>query len=154
MVLNSEQIKEIVLQRFPFLMLDRVLELEPGQSIKALKNITANEIFFLGHFPEMAVMPGALIIEAMGQAAGVLVAYSKGIKDFKNDPMLLGAVNKARFITPIIPGDQMIIELEVVKLISRAGIIKGSVRVDDKVAATAELVFSAAQLKSPDEVTT
>ena len=121
MVITFEEIKALVPQKYPFLMVDRVLALEPGKRAIAIKNITGNEIFFLGHFPNMAVMPGALIIESMAQTALILFRKSAEANGrvFDDDqyPLLLRGA-KVRFLKPVVPGDQLQIEVTMVKAIS------------------------------------
>lgn len=138
-MLNFEQIKKIIPQRFPFLMVDRVIELESGKRIVAVKNVTGNEIQFLGHFPNMSIMPGALIIEAMAQAA--IVMFYNGKKS-KPKQYLAGSV-KARFVQPVVPGDQLKLEVNMVRVIPSGGImVRGKAFVEDKLVTEAELVFT------------
>jgi 3-hydroxyacyl-[acyl-carrier-protein] dehydratase len=152
MQLTFEEIKALVPQKFPFLMVDRVLSLERGKRIVAIKNITGNEIFFLGHFPNMAVMPGALIIESMAQTAIILFrksAEEEG-RTFDDDRTLFffgGA--KVRFLKPVFPGDQLQIEVTILKAISIGGVVKAMATVDGQRVAQAELSFGA---KSKDYV--
>jgi 3-hydroxyacyl-[acyl-carrier-protein] dehydratase len=152
MVITFEEIKTLVPQRYPFLMVDRVLSLEMGKKVVALKNITGNEIFFLGHFPNMAVMPGALIIESMAQTAIILFRKSAEAdgRVFDDDQTLFffgGA--KVRFLKPVVPGDQLQIEVTIVKAISVGGVVKAIATVDGQRVAYAELSFGA---KSKEEV--
>jgi 3-hydroxyacyl-[acyl-carrier-protein] dehydratase len=143
MQLNIEEIKKLIPQRFPFLMIDRVLEVEPGKHVTAIKNISVNEMVFLGHFPEKAVMPGALIIEAMAQTAIVLFATSgKAGNSEKKLLYYFGSV-KARFLHPAVPGDQLKIKVENVKTLPTSAFVSGEVFVGDNKIAEAELVFSA-----------
>ena len=110
--LNSEQIKELLPHRYPLLLLDRVLDYQAGESLRAIKNVTINEPFFLGHFPEKSVMPGVLIVEAMAQAAAILGILS-GAEQPKEDVLYyLVGVDKARFRKPVVPGDQLLIEVK------------------------------------------
>ncbi len=147
-----EEIKALVPQRFPFLMVDRVLSLEKGKRAVAIKNVTGNEIFFLGHFPNMAVMPGALIIESMAQTALILFRKSaeEDGKTFDDDNTLFffgGA--RVRFLKPVFPGDQLQIEVTMLKAISVGGVVKAVATVDGQRVAHAELSFGA---KRKDEV--
>jgi 3-hydroxyacyl-[acyl-carrier-protein] dehydratase len=142
MQLDFEEIKKLIPQRFPFIMIDRVLEIEPGKYVIAVKNISGNDMVFLGHFPEKAVMPGALIIEAMAQAAIILFATSE-----KNDcrgkrPLYYFGSVKARFLHPAVPGDQLKIRVENVKSLPSGAYVSCKVFVDEKKITEAELVFS------------
>src|SRR5574337_1994366 len=115
MQLDFEEIKKLVPQRFPFLMVDKVLELEPGKSAVAVKNISGNDMVFLGHFPEKAIMPGALIIEAMAQTAIILFAKSRSGGDPGKSPLYYFGSVKARFLHPAVPGDRLRISVVNVK---------------------------------------
>jgi len=136
--LNIEEIYKILPQRFPFVMIDRVTQLEPGKKVVAVKNVTYNEDFFAGHFPGNPVMPGVLIIEAMAQASIILFCADKDTCAQKQLTYYLGAV-KARFMHPVMPGDQLIITAEPLKVISRAAIVRAKARVLDKEVASAEV---------------
>jgi len=138
-ILEIEDIKRILPQRYPFLMIDRVILLEKDK-IVALKNVSVNENYFQGHFPEEKIMPGVLIIEAIAQAGIVLV--DNIAKSDKRRIYFLGAVSKSRFFKPVIPGDQLRIEVKLIKFISNIGIIYGEVLVKDKKVAQAEISFS------------
>jgi 3-hydroxyacyl-[acyl-carrier-protein] dehydratase len=142
MQLDFEEIKKLVPQRFPFLMVDRVLEVEPGKHAIAVKNISGNDMVFLGHFPDKAIMPGALIIEAMAQTAIILFASASG-SDKKGKPPIyyFGSV-KARFLHPAVPGDQLKIKVVNVKSLPTGAFVSGEASVNDKRIAEAELVFS------------
>lgn len=141
MQLDFEEIKKLVPQRFPFIMIDRVLEIEPGKHVIAVKNISGNDMVFLGHFPEKAVMPGALIIEAMAQTAIILFAAGKEKEEGKRPMYYFGSV-KARFLHPAVPGDQLKIRVENVKSLPTGAYVSGEAFVDDKKITEAELVFS------------
>jgi 3-hydroxyacyl-[acyl-carrier-protein] dehydratase len=152
MELSFEEIKALVPQKFPFLMVDRVLELEPGKRAVAIKNITGNEIFFLGHFPNMAVMPGALIIEGMAQASIVLFrksAEAEGITIDDEKTLFFFGGAKVRFLKPVVPGDQLQFEVTILKSISVGGVVKAEATVDGHKVAYAELSFGA---KNMDEM--
>jgi 3-hydroxyacyl-[acyl-carrier-protein] dehydratase len=142
MQLDFEEIKKLLPQRFPFLMIDKVVEIEPGKHAVAVKNISGNDMVFLGHFPEKAVMPGALIIEAMAQTAIILFATG-GTNDGRGKKPLyyFGSV-KARFLHPAVPGDQLKIRVENVKSLPTGAFVSGEAFVDDKKISEAELVFS------------
>jgi 3-hydroxyacyl-[acyl-carrier-protein] dehydratase len=142
MQLDFEEIKKLIPQRFPFIMIDKILEIEPGKHATAVKNISGNDMVFLGHFPEKAIMPGALIIEAMAQAAIILFATAgKGEQGDKKPLYFFGSV-KARFIHPVVPGDQLKIRVENVKSLPSGAYVSGEAFVDDVKVSTAELVFS------------
>ena len=136
-MLTSEEIKRYVPQRFPMLMVDQVLDFEKGKSLRGLKNISANEIYFLGHFPHQAIMPGAFILEGVAQCSVILFQLTYGEMDAEEIPVF-GSV-KARFLKPAFPGDQLIYEVEATKLTSFAGIFEGTVNVKDEVIARCQL---------------
>lgn len=137
--MNIDQIREILPHRYPFLLVDRVVEMVPGERIRAYKNVTANEEFFSGHFPGHPVMPGVLIIEAMAQAVALLAATSYG-DELKGQVIYLAGVDNARFRRPVRPGDRLDIEGVVVK--RKAGLWKlaATATVDGEKAAEAELM--------------
>jgi 3-hydroxyacyl-[acyl-carrier-protein] dehydratase len=142
-MLNYEDIAKILPQRYPFLMIDRVLELEPGKKITAIKNVSYNEEFFSGHFPGEPVMPGVLIIEAMAQASIVLFyASGKSEASAKKMNYYLGSV-KVRFLHPVMPGDQLKISVEPLKVITGAAIVKAQAMVLDREVASGEISFVA-----------
>jgi len=147
MRLNFEQIKELLPQRYPYIMIDKVVELEPGKRVVAIKNITANEECFLGHFPEIAIMPGTAIIEAMAQAAIIIVAsYDREkrhgkTKDKRNPLYYLGSV-KIRFYKPVYPGDQLVIEAKTDKLLERGGYASAKAIVNKELVAEGHIVYS------------
>jgi 3-hydroxyacyl-[acyl-carrier-protein] dehydratase len=142
MTLDFEQIKELIPQRFPFIMIDRILELDPGKRAVSVKNVTGNDIFFLGHFPEKAVFPGAAIIEAMAQTAIVLFASAhKSVAGEKKPIYYFGSV-KARFLHPVVPGDQIRITVVNVKSLPSGSFVSAEAFVDDTKISEADLVFS------------
>ncbi len=138
-MLDIEEIKRIIPQRFPFLMIDRVEEVKENEKLVAIKNVSASEHFFQGHFPDKKVMPGVLIIEAMAQASIIFFYFSK--KPEGNPIYYLGKI-EARFFNPVVPGDQLKIEVKPLKLMSKLGIVKTEASVDGKTVATAEIAFS------------
>lgn len=140
--LNIEEILKILPQRFPFVMIDRILELDPGEKIVAVKNITFNEEFFSGHFPGKPIMPGVLMVEAMAQASIVLFYESKNKSQDKKMSYYLGSV-KVRFLHPVTPGDQLKIIIEPLKMLSSAAIVKAQAFVSDKEVASGEISFFA-----------
>ena len=141
MTLDFEEIKKLIPQRFPFIMIDKVIDIEPGKEATAVKNISGNDIFFLGHFPDKAVMPGAAIIEAMAQTSIVLFATEKRKENDKVPLYYFGSV-KARFYHPVVPGDQLKIKVVNVKSMPNGAYVSGEAFVDDKKVSEAELVFS------------
>ena len=141
--MQFDELSALLPQKFPFLMLDRIISLEKGKTVVALKNISGNEIFFLGHFPGMAVMPGTMIIEGMAQAAIVLFrkSYEDGEPRIDGDRVFFFGAAKARFLRPVVPGDQLRIEVTITKAISTGGVVEGIASVDGQVVAKAELTF-------------
>jgi len=137
-MLDVVQIMEILPHRYPFLMVDKVLEMEPGKRIVAIKNVTMNEPFFQGHFPGHPVMPGVLIIEAMAQTAGVLVL--KSIPDRERKLVLLVSVDSARFRRPVVPGDVLRMEMTLLKKKATVAKMSGKATVDGVVVAEAEVM--------------
>ncbi|MFT8258872.1 MAG: 3-hydroxyacyl-ACP dehydratase FabZ [Candidatus Symbiodolus clandestinus] len=138
-VLNIQEIIELLPHRYPFLLVDRVLRFEKGKQLRAVKNVTFNEPFFQGHFPENPVFPGVLILEAMAQATGVLAFKSAGSLQL-GELYYFAAIDHARFKRPVIPGDQMILEVEFLK--ERRGIarFKGVATVDNDIVCEAEMM--------------
>jgi len=134
-MLEITQIEKIVKQRYPFLFIDRVLELEEGLSAKGIKCVSINEGFFGGHFPGQPIMPGALILEAMAQLSAVALGREKGSIG------LLVMVDKARFLHPVSPGDQLVLEARLSQKVKNLVCFKASAKVGDKIAAKAELGF-------------
>ncbi len=127
--------------RYPFLLVDRVISLEPHKRLTAIKNVTINEPFFLGHFPGHPVMPGVLVIEAMAQAAGLLTQLSEGGLKREDQPLYyLVKVDKARFSRIVEPGDQLMLEVEQKRMLKRMGLYVCRALVDGKEAASAEIL--------------
>ncbi len=133
--LDIGEIQKILPHRYPFLLIDRVVEIERKQRIVALKNVTVNEPFFQGHFPGFPIMPGVLIIEAIAQAGGALLLTE--IPDRDNKLMVFTGIDRARFRRPVIPGDQLRITVEVLAWRTTAVRMQGEARVDGKLAAEA-----------------
>jgi 3-hydroxyacyl-[acyl-carrier-protein] dehydratase len=139
MPMDAAAIQRVIPHRYPFLLIDRVLELEPGKRIVGLKNVTANEEFFQGHFPDRPIMPGVLIVEALAQAGAVLALSQP--EDRGKLPLFAG-INNFRFRRPVVPGDQLRLEVEFT--MRRGPIGRGQARatVDGLVAAEGELTFA------------
>ncbi|MEO7400902.1 MAG: 3-hydroxyacyl-ACP dehydratase FabZ [Polaromonas sp.] len=139
-MMDIHQILKSLPHRYPILLVDRVLEIEAGKSIKALKNVTINEPFFMGHFPHRPVMPGVLMLEAMAQAAALLSFSTMGVTPDDKTVYYFAGIDGARFKRPVEPGDQMIIDVSLLRM--KAGIFKfkGVITVDGQVACEAELM--------------
>lgn len=137
-MLDINQIKNMLPHRYPFLLVDRVLEIIPKQRLVALKNVTVNESFFNGHFPQEPVMPGVLIIESMAQAAGLVMLTEE---EHKGKIPYFTGIDKARFRKTIVPGDQIIIEIDVIRIKGNIGKVKAVAKVDNQIATEAELMF-------------
>ena len=135
--MDVNEIREILPHRYPFLLVDRIVELD-AERIVGIKNVTANEPFFSGHFPDFPVMPGVLVIEAMAQTAGVLVL--KSIPDRQSKLVFLVSVDGARFRRPVVPGDQLRIEMNVIRRKGTVAKMAGTATVDGKVVAEAEVM--------------
>ena len=138
MAMDIKEIMSIIPHRQPFLLIDRVEEIVEGESVTAIKNVTYNEPFFAGHFPNEPVMPGVLIVEAMAQAGAVAIL---SMDEFKGKTAYFGGINKAKFKKKVVPGDTLRLEVKIEKLKKNACIGQGRAYVGDKVAAQAELVF-------------
>ena len=136
-ILDVNQIRQILPHRYPFLLVDRIIEMDDTH-IVGIKNVTANEPFFQGHFPEFPVMPGVLIVEAMAQTAGVQVL--SGIPDRANKLVFLVSVDAARFRKPVVPGDQLRIEMRVTRRKGTVAKMAGTVTVDGVLVAEAEVM--------------
>ena len=143
---DIQQIMALLPHRYPFLLIDRVIELKPDDRIIALKNVTINEPFFQGHFPVQPVMPGVLIIEAMAQAGGLL-AYESGTADNYGKLIYFMGMDKVRFRKPVVPGDQLIFDAKILKLRTKAAKMAGRASVDNQVVAEAELMASFGERK-------
>ena len=140
-IMQISKIMENLPHRYPFVMVDRVVELEPGHRIVTLKNVTINEPFFQGHFPGNPIMPGVLILEAMAQSAGVLTFESLP-PEKRNILVYFMGIDRARFRRMVVPGDQLVIEIILKRLKTRAVKATGQARVDGELAVEAELMAS------------
>lgn len=138
-MLDVEQIRDVLPHRYPFLLVDRILELVPERSCRGYKNVTINEEFFEGHFPGHAVMPGVLVCEAMAQVAGVLLLSMTG-----NAGKLayFGGMDKVRFRKPVLPGDTLVTDVEMIATKGSIGKVRATARVNDEVAAEGEFIFA------------
>ena len=138
-MLNKEQIKEIIPQREPFLMIDEVEEYIPGESCIAYKNVNENEWYFKGHFPGNPIMPGVLIVEALAQTGAVAIL---SMKENKGKNALFGGIDKLRFKRQVVPGDKLKLEMKIIKKKGPIGIGEAIATVDGKIAVKGELTFA------------
>lgn len=134
--------------RYPFLLVDRVLEFETGKSLRAIKNVTVNEPFFQGHFPHVPVMPGVLIMEALAQATGILSFKTTGNLPTDQSLYYFVGIDKARFRKPVEPGDQLILEVELERRIRDVWKFKGVASVNGEIVASANLMCAEKELES------
>lgn len=142
--MDINEIMQVIPHRYPFLLVDRILELEPGKKAVGIKNVSGNEPFFQGHFPGYPVMPGVLIIEALAQAGAVAVL---SMPEMENKLALFAGIDGARFRRQVVPGDQLRLEVEILKFKGPLGKGRGVATVDGKLAAEAELVFALQDMK-------
>jgi 3-hydroxyacyl-[acyl-carrier-protein] dehydratase len=145
-LLDFEAVRSLLKQRFPMLMVDSVTALEPGKSIRATKNVSGNEFQFLGHFPQRAIMPGTLIVEAIGQAASILFSKTTEMPLGDEDFLVLGSINSMRFLVPVVPGDRMEIEVRILKIVGDLAFVETTVIVDGTVAVSGNLGFARSKL--------
>ena len=138
MELNSNQIQEILPHRYPFLLVDRIVDMEPGKSATGIKCVSANEMQFLGHFPNKHVMPGVLIIEALAQTGAVALLSED---ENKGKIVLFGGIKSARFKKQVVPGDVLELNMEIISRKGPIGVGKAVAKVDGKIAVNAELTF-------------
>ena len=139
MQLNSNEIQQILPHRYPFLLVDKIVEMEPGKSAKGIKCVSVNEMQFMGHFPQMHVMPGVLIIEALAQTGAVALLCEE---ENKGKIAFFGGIKNARFRKQVVPGDVLELSCEIISRKGPVGIGKATAMVDGKVAVTAELTFA------------
>jgi 3-hydroxyacyl-[acyl-carrier-protein] dehydratase len=140
MLMDVNEIMKILPHRYPFLLVDYIEELEPGKRVVGVKNVTVNEPFFPGHFPGAPVMPGVLIVEAMAQVGAVMVL--RDIPDREKKLVYFMGIDQARFRQPVVPGDQLRMVVEVLKMRPRYGKLRGEAFVKDKLVAEAEILSS------------
>ncbi len=136
-MLKVEEIIRFLPHRYPFLLVDRVISLDPGKSITAIKNVTANESFFEGHFPEVKIMPGVLIVEAVAQAGGILLYHS--LPEPAKKLVVLSKLHNIKFRKIVVPGDQIRLEVEIVKVRARFATIRGRAIVDKEIVVEGEI---------------
>src|SRR2546422_5089113 len=148
-LMTFEEVRAVLKQRFPMIMVDSVTSLEPGKSIRTTKNVTGNEIQFLGHCPEHAVMPGTLIVEAIGQSASILFSKTTGTGARPGEFLVLGYINDMRFLVPVVPGDSMEIDVQVLKFVEDFAMVEGVAAVDRTVVARGKLGFARRRLQAP-----
>jgi 3-hydroxyacyl-[acyl-carrier-protein] dehydratase len=138
-MLDSEEIKQILPHRYPFLLVDRILELDPGKHVVGIKNVTANEHFFQGHWPHKAVMPAVLILEALAQTAGLMLLSQD---ELRGQNAYFAGINKARFRKQVTPGDTLTMTCDMGRVRSGFGLCAAKAEVDGQVVADAELMFA------------
>lgn len=126
--------------RYPFLLIDRIVSLVPGKKVTAIKNVTINEPFFTGHFPDEPIMPGVLIVEAMAQAGGVLASESMPEENRKTMTFYFTAIDHVRFRKQVVPGDQLVLEIELLRIRSTAAKMAGTAKVDGVLVAEAKMM--------------
>ena len=136
-MLTVEEILRFLPHRYPFLLVDRVIKIDPGRSIQAIKNVTANESFFEGHFPETKIMPGVLIVEAVAQAGGILLYHS--LPDAAKKLVVLSKLHSVKFRRIVVPGDQLELYAEIVKVRARFATIKGRAMVNKEIVVEGEI---------------
>jgi len=141
-ILDIHRIREILPHRYPFLLIDRVLEYKLGETLSAIKNVTVNEPFFQGHFPDRPVFPGVLILEALAQASAILTSLGNETETDGTVIFLFAGVDKARFKRPVEPGDQLLIEVEQTRYKSRIWKYSTKASVDGKLSASADILFT------------
>lgn len=145
--MDIHKILEHLPHRYPFLLVDRVLELEVGKSIHAYKNVTINEPFFVGHFPHHPVMPGVLIMEALAQAAGILSFKTMGEMPDADSVFYFVGIDEARFKKPVMPGDQLHLHIEIARQMRGIWKYNAEAKVDGEIVATAKLMCAKREIK-------
>lgn len=141
--LSIQEIRELLLHRYPFLLVDRVVEVSPGEFIRGYKNVSVNEPCFTGHFPEQPIMPGVLILEAMAQL-GIVFAKKTASKDLENRLLVFAGMDNVRFKRQVIPGDRLDMELHLIKVKRTIWKMEGRAEVDGSLAASATLMAAVA----------
>jgi 3-hydroxyacyl-[acyl-carrier-protein] dehydratase len=153
MTFDIQEIMGFLPHRYPFLLIDRIVEFEPGKRVVAIKNVTINEQFFQGHFPDLPIMPGVLVVEAMAQAGAIIMMQA--IPDRKSKLAVFSGIERAKFRRSVVPGDQLRIEVDVLSFRPRAGRMEGKASVDGKLACEATLTCmmvprAAAKAEAPE----
>ncbi|HXO65806.1 MAG: 3-hydroxyacyl-ACP dehydratase FabZ [Steroidobacteraceae bacterium] len=141
-LMTFAEVRELLKQRFPMIMVDTVVDLVPDRRIRTTKNVTGNEIQFLGHFPDYAIMPGTLIVEAFGQSASILFLRSTTVPMQPGDFLVLGLIRDMRFLAPVFPGDRLEINVNILKIAGDITLVEGEVSVDATVVARGQLGFA------------
>lgn len=141
MSLDIQDIKNYLPHRFPFLLIDKIIDSPSNTKIKSLKNLSIDEPFFQGHFPTYPIMPGVLVVEAMAQTAAVLILKQTSCEERNNKLFVLGGLKDMRFLKPVYPGSQLIIEVELVKLLSKAALVKAIASCNGEIVAKGTLSF-------------
>lgn len=149
--IDIHEILKFLPHRYPFLLIDRVLELEPDKRILALKNVTINEPHFTGHFPHLPVMPGVLVLEAMAQAAGVLSFATMGRRSDDNSVFYFAGIDEARFKRPVRPGDQLLMDVSILRKSRMLWKFQGTATVDGQVVAEAQLMCALREIAGRGE---
>ncbi len=144
--MDIQEILQFLPHRYPILLVDRVLECEPGKRILAIKNVSINEPYFTGHFPHHPVMPGVLVIEAMAQAAAILSFKTLGSRPDDQSVYYFAGIDEARFKRPVIPGDQLLIDVSIERFVRGVWKFAAQVRVGDALAAKAKLICTVRKL--------
>ncbi len=141
-ILEIEAIRELLPHRYPFLLVDRILEIDPGKRAVGIKNVTINEEFFQGHFPNRPIMPGVLIVEAMAQVGGIMIL---SMEEHRHKFAYLATVENAKFRRPVVPGDTLVSETVLLRARGSMGKVQCTARVGDQVVAEAMLMFALAE---------
>jgi len=144
-ILQVQEIMALLPHRYPFLLIDRVIDYTPGESLTAIKNVTINEPIFTGHFPGMPIFPGVLILEALAQATGIL-GFKTVTERSENELYLFAAIDEARFKKPVIPGDTMVLEVKFLKERRNMWKFYGEAKVDGQIVCSAELMCARREL--------
>jgi 3-hydroxyacyl-[acyl-carrier-protein] dehydratase len=151
-LMTFAEVRELLKQRFPMIMVDTVVELVPDRRIHTTKNVTGNEIQFLGHFPDYAIMPGTLIVEAFGQSASILFLRSTAAPLQPGEFLVLGVIRDMRFLAPVVPGDRLEIRVDIVKIAGDITLVEGEVSVAATVVARGTLGFAKRTLGAGPQV--